>query len=62
MFTHYTVIAVRRYLVPGAIATPAMIAVFGICCEGRSRRHVNQFTLDNGAGGDRSFILGDRSS
>ncbi|MDQ2099887.1 MAG: hypothetical protein QQW96_19830 [Tychonema bourrellyi B0820] len=36
MFPHYTVIAVRRYLVPGAIALRTMIAVFGIWCEGRS--------------------------
>jgi hypothetical protein len=36
MFTHYTVIAVRRYLVRGAIATRTIIAVFGSWCEGRS--------------------------
>ncbi len=30
MFPHYTVIAVRRYLVPGAIALRTMIAVFGV--------------------------------
>ncbi len=36
MLTHYTVIAVRRYLVRGAIALRTTIAVFGIWCEGRS--------------------------
>ncbi|MEG3847077.1 hypothetical protein QT971_07030 [Microcoleus sp. herbarium19] len=36
MFTYYTVIGVRRYLVRGAIALRTTIAVFGIWCEGRS--------------------------
>jgi hypothetical protein len=36
MFTHYTVIAVRRYLLRGAIALGTIIVLFGICCEGRS--------------------------
>jgi len=36
MLTHYTVIAVRRYLVWRAIATRTIIALFGIWCEGWS--------------------------
>jgi len=36
MLTYYTVIAVRRYLVRGAIALGTIIAVFGSWCEGRS--------------------------
>ena len=35
MLTHYTVIAVRRYLVREAIATRTIIVLFGIGCEGR---------------------------
>ena len=35
-FTHYTVIAARRYLLPGAIDLGTIIVLFGIWCEGRS--------------------------
>jgi hypothetical protein len=36
MFTHYTVIAARRYLLRGAIALGTIIVLFGSWCEGRS--------------------------
>jgi len=70
MLTHYTVIAVRRYLVRGAIALRTTIAVFGIWCEGRSllMRDGRSLSVQSsqclvfGVRGDRSFILRDRSS
>ncbi|WP_341736393.1 hypothetical protein [Microcoleus sp. CAWBG640] len=46
----------------GAIALGTIIAVFGICCEGRSHSVQRSHYLVFGVKGDRSFILGDRSS
>ncbi|MEG4228131.1 hypothetical protein QUA35_18560 [Microcoleus sp. N9_B2] len=60
MFTHYTVIAVRRYLVRRAIALGTIIVMFGIWCEGRSVFHFRRSVIRNNKG--RSLFMRDRRS
>ncbi|MEG4806057.1 hypothetical protein QUA82_04005 [Microcoleus sp. F8-D3] len=55
MLTHYTVIAVRRYLVRGAIDQGTIIVLFGIWCEGRSLFHFRRSVIRNNKG--RSLLM-----